>query len=150
MAPVILEARSEADYVGFADLIREYVAWCRERYFDTPWFVEMAFSHQSLDSELAQLRLSYGPPNGKTLLAVDDGEVRGCAAYRTRGEGVCEMKRMFVPSRFHGQGLGRRLGEALLAQAQADGFCAMRLDTGNMMTEACAMYRALGFVAGAP
>ena len=60
------------------------------------------------------------------------------------------MKRMFVPTRFHGQGLGRRLGEALIAQAGADGFNAIKLDTGHMMTEASAMYRTLGFVPCAP
>jgi GNAT superfamily N-acetyltransferase len=150
VAAVIREASGEEDYAAFGELIREYVGWCRERYRDMPWLIEMAFSYQSLDQELAKLCAAYGPPNGKTFLAVDGDQVLGCAAYRRIGPGVCEMKRMFVPARFHGQGLGRRLGEALIAQAKADGFDAMKLDTGHMMTEASAMYRTLGFVPCAP
>ena len=111
MAAVIREASSEEDSAAFGELIREYVGWCRERYCDMPWLIEMAFSYQSLDSELGTLRASYGPPNGRTFLAVEGEQVRGCDAYRRIGESACEMKCMFVPTRFHGQGLGRRLGE---------------------------------------
>ena len=41
-------------------------------------------------------------------------------------------------------------GRTLIGQAKADRFSAMKLDTGHMMTEASAMYRALGFLPCAP
>ena len=82
MAAVIREASGEADYAAFGELVREYVGWCRERYCDMPWLIEMAFSYQSLDSELETLRGSYGPPNGRAFLAVEGDQVRGCVAYR--------------------------------------------------------------------
>ena len=146
MTAVIREASSEADYAAFGTLVRQYVDWCRMRYRDDPGLIEAAFGYQDLDRELGRLAISYGPPNGKTLLAVgDQGEVRGGVAYRRLADGACEMKRMFVPEAFHGRGLGRQLAEALIARATADGFPEMKLDTAQGMTEAIAMYRALGF-----
>jgi ribosomal protein S18 acetylase RimI-like enzyme len=55
------------------------------------------------------------------------------------------MKRVFVPGRFQGAGLGRRLCSALIASAREDGFRLMRLDTRNLMTEAISMYQSFGF-----
>ncbi|MEP7209478.1 MAG: GNAT family N-acetyltransferase [Alphaproteobacteria bacterium] len=151
MAVAIREACSADDYAAFGRLVRQYVEWCRERYADKPRLVEMAFGYQDLDRELERLAASYGPPKGKTLLAVDaDGAVQGCVAYRSLGDCVCEMKRMFVPAQFHGQGLGRRLCEALIETATADGFTLMRLDTASGMDEAIAMYRSQGFAPCAP
>lgn len=149
-ASAIRQASSPADYAAFGALIREYVDWCRERYRDDPWLVEMAFGYQSLDRELEQLPTAYGPPNGRTLLAVDGEEVQGAVAYRRLTDEICEMKRMFVPNRFQGRGLGRRLCEALISTAQADGFSLMRLDTSRDMAEAIGLYRSAGFVPCAP
>ena len=150
MTAIIREARTEADYRAFGDLIREYVDWCRARYSSEPWLMEMAFSYQSLDSELERLPAAYGPPKGKTLLAEVGGEVRGAVAYRDLGQGVCEMKRMYVPGRFNGQGLGRALCQSLIAQAKTDGFSLMRLDTGNAFAEAIGLYKSVGFADCAP
>jgi GNAT superfamily N-acetyltransferase len=60
------------------------------------------------------------------------------------------MKRLFVPERFRGSGTGRRLCQALIAAAAGDGFKLMRLDTGNLLTEAIRMYRSMGFHDCAP
>ena len=60
------------------------------------------------------------------------------------------MKRVFVPERFRGAGLGRGLCSALIASAREDGFRSMKLDTGNLMREAIALYGSLGFGECAP
>jgi GNAT superfamily N-acetyltransferase len=143
--PTIHEANTPEDYAAFGALIREYVEWCRSRYAHEPWLVDQVFSYQSLDEELRLLPAAYGPPNGRSLLAIADGEVRGAVAYRKLSEHVCEMKRMFVPSRFHGQGLGAQLCKALIVRAEADGFHTMRLDTAAAFTEAINLYRSFGF-----
>ena len=131
-------------------LIREYVDWCRARYSTQPWFFEAVFGYQDLDRELAGLTGAYTPPRGKALLAVRDGEVRGAVAYRRLTGGICEMKRMFVPARFHGTGLGRRLSQAIIAQAREDGFSTMRLDTAKDFVEAQGLYRSMGFAPCSP
>lgn len=138
-------AQTAADYAAFARLIREYVDWGRERYRDQAWFVDKVFGHQSLAQELQALGRAYGPPEGATLLAVSADEVRGAGAWRRLSGEICEMKRVFVPRRFQGQGLGRRLCQALMDEAGAAGYRVMRLDTGDRLTEAIALYHSLGF-----
>lgn len=148
--PALREAVSDADYAGFGELIAEYVGWCRERYAADTWLVDMAFSYQSLDRELGQLRVSYGPPNGRTLIALDANRIIGGVAYRVIGPDTCEMKRMYVRTSEAGRGTGRLLCEALLELAAADGLGRMVLDTTRDMTEAIGLYRSCGFIDCAP
>ena len=144
-------ATTAEDFAAFAALVTEYVAWFRKRYRDEPEFADRIFGHQSLASELQSLSTAYSTPCGRAFLAVaDDGQVCGSGAFRHLADGVCEMKRLFVPARFSGHGIGRRLCNALLASAREDGYTLMRLDTGRMLTEAMAMYESLGFVRCAP
>ena len=150
MSIVIDLASNDADYAAFGVLVREYADWCRARFAHEAWMIELAFSHQSLDSELESLAARYGPPAGKTLLARRDGEVVGCGAYRRRSDAFCEMKRLFVPDRYRGFGIGRKLSAALIASARAEHFKVMRLDTAAHMSEAVALYEAIGFRRCAP
>ena len=147
---LIRAAETDGDYEAVGMLIREYVAWCRSRYRELPGVMDMAFSHQSIEQELAGLATAYGPPAGKTLVAVEDGAVLGCVAYRVLSAGTCEMKRLFVPERFHGRGIGRRLASAIVTEAERDGFTLMRLDTGHLFTEAQRLHRSIGFADCAP
>jgi GNAT superfamily N-acetyltransferase len=150
MIDFIRQAANLDDFQTFAALIREYVGWSRERYKDDPALIETAFSHQSLDRELGALEAAYSPPRGKALLAFHDGAACGCVAYRRLSDTVCEMKRMFVPGRFHGRGVGRRLCEAAMSEAAADGFSVMKLDTAKAFAEAIGLYRSVGFTECAP
>ncbi len=149
-AITIREAAAPLEVAAFGGLISEYVAWCRERYRDDPWLVEMAFSHQGLDAELLSLTDLYGPPNGRMLIAEDAHEILGGVAYKRVDKDTCEMKRLFVRSTANGRGLGRKLCEALMLAGVRDGFKTMRLDTTRDMVEAIGLYRAFGFRDVAP
>ena len=100
MTDSIVVATTRSDYEAFGVLIREYWEWLRSRYAD---MVDAIGDHQGLTEELNNLSTVYGPPRGKALLAVRDGEVVGGIAYRDLGDGACEMKRLFVPVRFQGR-----------------------------------------------
>ena len=141
----IRTAESADDYAVFGELCRAYIGWCRERYAGVPWLVEEVFGHQSFEDELKGLATKYGPPKGKTLLALRDGRAIGGGAYHQLADGVCELKRLYVADEARGLGVGRQLSESLMASAKAEGFTVMRLDTGNLLNEAIAMYHAMGF-----
>jgi ribosomal protein S18 acetylase RimI-like enzyme len=106
-----------------------------------------ALDFQGFEDELAGLPGGYAEPRGVILLAFSDaGEPWGVVALRPlEDDGACEMKRMYVRPEARGHGLGRTLGEAILAEARARGYRAMRLDTIDTMTPAIELYRSLGF-----
>ncbi len=146
----LCEATTPDDYDAFAGLCREYVDWCRVRYAHDAWFVSEVFGYQSLDAELQDLAVKYGAPNGRTLLVKRDDQIIGGGAYRRRSDTVCEMKRLFISTRFSGHGAGRLLATALMEAARAEGYSLMQLDTGNLLKEAIGLYTSLGFEACPP
>lgn len=107
-------------------------------------------SFQDIEEELREFPGEYAPPEGRLLLATSGEEAAGCVGLRPLEPGVCEMKRLYVQSRYRGHGLGVQLARAIIAEARAMGYAAMRLDTLSSMTAAICMYRELGFQPIAP
>ncbi len=103
-------------------------------------------SFQNFDEELASLPGDYDP----ILIARWDGTLAGCIAMHPYGDGVCEMKRLYVRPDFRKHAIGRALAQRLIDEARARGYRAMRLDTLPMMQGAMRLYESLGFVDIAP
>jgi len=126
-------------------LMRSFIAWHKERHREDIHLIDAYFDADAFEQELASLPGMYAPPQGQLLLATVDGSPAGCVALRQIDAGCCEMKRMFVYTQFHGQGVGRALAEAIVKAAKALGYRTMRLDTSIRQSEAKGLYRRLGF-----
>jgi len=107
-------------------------------------------SHQEFDEELAHLPHPYVPPEGCLLLALYQGQVAGCVALRNLGQGICEMKRLYVKPKFRDKKVGKALTEAIIEEAERLGYRLMRLDTLTSMVRAQRLYESLGFQRIAP
>jgi carbonic anhydrase len=131
----IVQAESPADIDLARQLFREYEAW-----------LEIDLCFQNFEKELAELPGAYAEPEGRLFLAYVEDELAGCIALRKIGEGVCEMKRLFVRPEFRGKGIGRQLVDAIIKSAREIGYARMRLDTlPPKMNDAIALYRSYGF-----
>ena len=99
-------------------------------------------SFQNFDEELAALPGDYEP----ILVAHWDGALAGCVAMHPYGNGVCEMKRLYVRPEFRKHRIGHELALRIIDEARARGYQAMRLDTLPSMQNAMRLYESFGFV----
>lgn len=134
----IITVRSPEDIELARQLFKEYAAW-----------LEISLCFQNFEQELAELPGDYAPPDGRLLFAYHNGRsvgLAGCVALRKIGEGICEMKRLFVRPEFRGNGIGRLLMRHAIAAAREIGDERMRLDTlPPKMNDAIVLYRSFGF-----
>jgi len=142
---VIHEPAQPAELDDIRSLMRAFLAWHRERHAEDIALIERYFDQRAFDAELADLPGKYARPRGRLLIAYVDGRPAGCVALRNLKDGICEMKRMFVPEAYRGRGLGRALAMRVIAEAREAGYRAMRLDTSRRQEEAMRLYQRCGF-----
>ncbi len=140
--PRIFQVESDDDRRHLRQLFGEYLEWvnarCIEEYdisFDTGEVLE-----RTMD-ELGQ----FYPPEGRLFLCEYDSQLAGCGCLRRIGDGIGEIKRMYVRPDHRGRGIGRSLLEDALTAARQNGYSTVRLDSTRFMKEAQALYRSAGF-----
>jgi len=79
------------------------------------------------------------------LLAREGQDLAGGVGLRRLEDRVCEMKRLFVYSRYRCRGVGRELCAVLIDEARRLGYERMRLDTVARLEAANSLYERLGF-----
>lgn len=88
----------------------------------------------------------YRAPQGAFVIARLEGRAVGCGALQSIGEGVGEIKRMWVDRSMRGRGVGRRLLAELERLGREAGHHTLRLDTNEHLPEAIALYGSCGYV----
>ena len=76
---------------------------------------------------------------------MSEGAPVACGGVRDLGDGVGEIKRMWVHDGWRGAGLGARLLRRLEEVSAEMGHRTVRLDTNGTLTEAIAMYERAGY-----
>jgi putative acetyltransferase len=79
-----------------------------------------------------------------------DGRAVGIGALRRHGNGVGEVKRMYVRPELQGRGIGGRILAEIEARALADGITRLVLETGDRHPAAWRVYERSGFVRCGP
>ena len=85
-------------------------------------------------------------PDGAYVVGYEGVEAVAGGGLRRLGEGVAEIKRMYVRPPARSRGVARALLRALEDQARAMGYTAVRLDTGPKQLHGLALYRSAGYV----
>ena len=96
-------------------------------------------------AEAAGDEQKFGGDNGRFLVVMKDGRVVGCGGLTLLGDGVAEIKRMWVAREVRGLGLAGRIRRQLEEWAVELGQDVVRLDTNRALTNAIEMYRAAGY-----
>ncbi len=111
---------------------------------------EMAALYDGLDLDAPDMpragRGELGPPGGTFVVGERDGLAVCCGGIKALGDGVCEIKRMFVVPAARGGGVARALLGELERRARGLGYDLVRLDTGPRQPRAQRMYERAGYV----
>ena len=133
----ILIAKTDKDLEIVRVLLAEYLA---SREFEESIFPEEV---QAFQKQLSELPAEFAPPKGCLLLAMYGDQPAGCVGLRDLGDGICEMKRLYVKPECRGRGIGKSLAKEVIEKAKTIGYDCMRIDAFD--DTAKALYASLGF-----
>lgn len=100
---------------------------------------------QNYKEEVKHLESKYGIPDGRLYLAYYEEELAGCIGLRKIDDKNCEMKRLYVRSKFRGKHIGNQLIQKIIEDAKAIGYSYMLLDTLPFLESAVHIYKKFGF-----
>lgn len=85
------------------------------------------------------------PPAGAFLVGYEGGRAVAIGGLRPLGDGVCEIKRMYVVPDARSRGVGRALLAALEQAARTLGHQVVRLDAGAEQKHSRVLFEATGY-----
>jgi GNAT superfamily N-acetyltransferase len=122
-----------------------------------PAFWDDADVQRLTGQQQAEIRARYGgkeepgtKPSAADVTVVlvardEDGTPLGCGALRDLGDGVAEIKRMYVLPAARGRGVSKAVLAALEDAARERGWTTLRLETGPRQPEAIGLYTSAGY-----
>ena len=102
-------------------------------------------SRGTLD-DMHNIRKNYFDSGGIFLVTTMNGEIIGTGAIRKLDGDTCELKRLWLLTEYHGQGLGYPIMKELLTFARERGYKRMQLETDAVAQgRAVEFYKRIGF-----
>src|SRR5262245_40017315 len=101
----IVQASTPEQIAGVRAIMEEYVAWAKSfgrrdiKLDDIP-------ACKGYEDEFANLPGIYTPPDGRLLLALENGRPAGVVALKRVGPETGEVKRLYVRPQFRGAKIG--------------------------------------------
>lgn len=133
---VVTTATTDEEYATALDMVNELIDWLATRFeLDRSYYTE----------ELAHFAEWYGGERGRTFIATVDGVAAGCVVFRAFGDGVAELRRMYVRPAFRRHGIARCLLKAAETEAGALGFRRVQFVTSLEFEGALELYESEGF-----
>jgi enamine deaminase RidA (YjgF/YER057c/UK114 family)/GNAT superfamily N-acetyltransferase len=104
------------------------------------------FEDVNFEAEIGSLPGIYGPAQGgRLLLATYEGEEAGMVGIKKRDAGLGEIKRLYVPPQYRGNGIGKMLVAEAVRQCREMGFKKVLADTDVNMRIAMVVFDEHGF-----
>jgi putative acetyltransferase len=146
----IVTPRTAEQFDAVRALCRQYRDYLLALSPQSRVIVETFYPEDRYAAILDRLETEHAPPAGGIRLALRGGAPVGCGMFHTLEPGIAEIKRVFLTHEARGTGLGHALMQALVEQCRADGFTAIRMDTGQPLLAAQRLYDAMGFFRRGP
>ena len=107
---------------------------------------------QGTDADVLNIEQYYRDEGGEFYAIYRGAEMCGTMGLKNLGNGVCELRKMYLLPSVRGRGLGRFILQWAISEALRLGFKTMQLETASVLKEAIALYEQNGFsrACGAP
>ena len=117
--------------------------------FNDPRTLEESIAYYESKHELKDMddiQKNYFESGGIFLVMLDEGQFICTGAIRNLKADICELKRLWLLTEYHSQGLGYRMLNELLAFAREKGYKRIWLETDPIaQSRAVEFYKRLGF-----
>lgn len=117
--------------------------------FNDPRSLEESITYHESRAELKDMdniQRNYFDNGGIFLIMLDDGQPVGTGAIRKLKDDICELKRLWLLTDYHGRGLGYRMLQELFSFAREKGYRRIWLQTDALyQARALDFYRRIGF-----
>ena len=141
----LIHIRTTKEIEEAALLMRGLVESNKERYPNQTELLDDYYKGSWFLSKSPRVPAEYYPPLGDVMIAYSGSKPVGTVAICRMDNFYCELKSMFVPTAYRGQGVAKALCLEVLSSAKEMGFKVVRLTTGEMQPEARALYMKIGF-----
>src|SRR5436190_21911525 len=136
-----------ADIPGHVEAVRrlwlDYLTWGNDE-MEARYAFRLPVE-ETVEQDLGSIA-KFQPPDGRLLLAFENGVAIGTASMRRIGSDTAEIKRMYVDPSYRLAGSGRAMLDLLIAVAIAEDYRRIRLDSPDFLTAAHGLYRSREFV----